>query len=215
MDGNHRWATQHNVSIEIGYRKGADAAERIIQHSSNIGIKYLTLYAFSIENWNRPKKEVNLILNIFQEMLLKRLETCKKENMRIIFIGDRSHLNADVIELMQKVEQQSESASGLCVIIAFSYSSRHEILCAAKKAMMCNDKNFENAFENAINPYNIPYPDLLIRTSGEMRISNFLLWQLAYSELYFTSVLWPDFNENHLNDACDEFKIRNRRFGKR
>lgn len=214
MDGNHRWALQNNVDIEIGYRKGAEAADRIIAHCSKLGIQYLTLYAFSVENWNRPQNEIELIMSLLKEVMLNKIQNMN--DIRILFIGDRSKLHLEIVILMTELEKLSQHNNGLCVRIAISYSSRNEILNAAYNAFERQNLNiYTQAFEKQINPHNIPYPDLLIRTSGEKRLSNFLLWEIAYSELYFSEVLWPDFNEEHFNDALLEFKTRVRRFGNR
>jgi undecaprenyl diphosphate synthase len=217
MDGNNRWAKENKKSLEFAYRKGAEAADKIISESSKLGIKYLTLYAFSLENWSRPADEITLIMSIFKEYMFQRIESNSFENIRIIFIGDRSKISNDVVELMNEIERLSNSNSGLTVIIAVSYGSRQEITKAAFDiAKDFNDfEDFCKKLENNINPHNLPDPDLLIRTSNEMRVSNFLLWQIAYTEFYFTDVLWPDFDEDDLHNALNEFKLRNRRFGTR
>ncbi len=215
MDGNNRWAKVNNTSLEFAYKKGTEAADKIISESLRLGIKYLTLYAFSLENWSRPADEITLIMSIFKEYMVKRIDSNSFENVRIIFIGDRSKMSRDVVELMNEIERLSEKNNGLTVVIAVSYGSRQEIL---KAAFETNPKDFEGFckdFENKINPHNLPDPDLLIRTSNEMRVSNFLLWQIAYTEFYFTDVLWPDFDEDDLHNALNEFKLRNRRFGNR
>ncbi len=219
MDGNHRWAKQNNISIEIAYRKGAEASEKVIHESSKLGIRYLTLYAFSIDNWNRPSNEIALIMLIFKETMLRQIKRIMNENMRIIFIGDRSKIPNDVLDVMFQVEKLSEKNSAFFLIIAFSYSARHEIMNAAfltAKNSTYNDiESYSKNFQKNINPHNIPDPDLLIRTSGEVRVSNFLLWEIAYTEMYFINILWPDFNENDLKNAYDDFRLRERRFGKR
>lgn len=215
MDGNNRWALQNNIDIENAYRNGAKAAENIINYSAKIGIRYLTLYGFSLENWNRPQDEVDIIMEIFKEAILGRLEEVVKNNIRVIFIGDKSRIRKDIISAMDNLHNQSQNNSGLSVSIAISYSSRHEIIKAAEVASKMSDISYKDAFKIAINPYNIPDPDLLIRTSGEMRISNFLLWEIAYAELYFTETLWPDFDSKCLQEAINDFSSRQRRFGGR
>lgn len=212
MDGNNRWAVKNNVSMEAGYRKGSETAEKIINHCAKIGIKYLTLYAFSLENWKRSRTEVDLIMSIFQQAMLEKLDEVSKSNIRVLFIGDRSMISRDILDTMKRLETLSRNNDGLWLIIAISYSARNEIMNVAK-TLAGIQTCYEEAFYHAINPHDIPDPDLLIRTSGEMRVSNFLLWQIAYTELYFTRVLWPDFDEKQLNKACNEFKLRNRRFG--
>ncbi len=214
MDGNNRWALQNNIDIDKAYRKGAEAAENIIRNCAQIGIKYLTLYAFSLENWNRPNEEIDIIMEIFREAILGQVKEIIKENIRVMFIGDRDRIKANIISLMKKLEESSSKNTELLVQIAISYGSRHEIMRAAQVAHEMN-LPYEDAFKIAINPHNIPDPDLLIRTSGEMRISNFLLWEIAYSELYFTKTLWPDFDEAALKLAVDDFSSRKRRFGSR
>ena len=213
MDGNNRWALQNNMDINKAYRNGAKAAENIINYCAEIGIRYLTLYAFSLENWNRPQDEVDLIMEIFKEAILGRLEKIAQNNIRVIFIGDKSRIKKDIISAMDDLNNQSKQNSGLCVRIAISYSSRHEIINAAEAASKMSSIPYADAFKLAIDPHNIPDPDLVIRTSGEMRISNFLLWEIAYSELYFTQTLWPDFDEQCLQLAINNFTSRHRRFG--
>lgn len=217
MDGNNRWAKVNDTSLEFAYKKGTEAADKIISESSRLGIKYLTLYAFSFENWSRPVDEITLIMSIFKEYMMKRIDSNSFENIRIIFIGDRSRISCDVVELMNEIERLSSKNSGLTVIIAVSYGSRQEILKAAFDSIKdANDfEAFYKDFEKNINPHNLPDPDLLIRTSSEMRVSNFLLWQIAYTEFYFSDVLWPDFDDDDLHNALNEFKLRNRRFGTR
>ncbi len=215
MDGNHRWALQNNIDIDKAYRKGSQTSEDIINYCSEIGIRYLTLYTFSLENWNRPRDEVDLIMKIFREAILSKLEEVAMNNIRVIFIGDRGPIKKDILSIMEDLEEKSKNNSGLLVRIAISYGSRNEIVKVAKRASKMNDIEYEEAFRIAINPYNIPDPDLVIRTSGEMRLSNFLLWEIAYSELYFTKTLWPDFDTSCLQLAIDNFLSRKRRFGSR
>ncbi len=215
MDGNNRWALQNNIDINQAYRNGAKAAENIINYCAEIGIKHLTLYTFSLENWNRPQDEVDLIMEIFKEAILGRLEEIAKNNIRVLFIGDKSRIKEDIISAMDDLKHQSQNNSGLSVRIAISYSSRNEIIKAAERASKMSNMSYEEAFKHALDPNNIPDPDLVIRTSGEMRISNFLLWEIAYAELYFTDTLWPDFNPHCLQLAINNFASRQRRFGAR
>jgi len=215
MDGNNRWALQNSIDIDKAYRNGAKAAENIINYCAEIGIRYLTLYAFSLENWSRPQNEVDIIMAIFREALLAKLDEITKRNIKVVFVGDRSRIKEDIISIMDDLSGKSESNNGLCVRIAISYSSRQEIIKAAEIAAQVTNMEYGAAFKAAINPHNIPDPDLVIRTSGEMRISNFLLWEIAYSELYFTETLWPDFNSVCLEQAINDFTLRQRRFGLR
>ena len=219
MDGNGRWAREKNLPKIIGYQKGVESAQKIIESSKDLGIKYLTLYAFSLENWQRPKDEVAKLMDMFRGYLKKDIEKLIKKDIRIIFIGDRSKLDEDIKSLMKKAEDKS-LGNTFCLIIAMSYGAKNEITRAILKlSEQCdkeslNKNNIEELFESAINPHSIPNPDLLIRTSGEKRLSNFLLWQIAYTELYFTNKYWPDFAKQDLLDAIDNFNKRERKYGK-
>ena len=186
MDGNGRWAREKNLPKIIGYQRGIESAQKIIEYSKDLGIKYLTLYAFSLENWQRPKNEVAKLMNMFRDYLKNDIEKLIKKDIRIIFIGDRLKLDEDIRDSMKQVEDKSLQNS-FCVIIAMSYGARNEITSAILKLgeqygnESLNQNNIEELFESAINPHGIPNPDLLIRTSGEKRLSNFLLWQIAYT----------------------------------
>jgi undecaprenyl diphosphate synthase len=215
MDGNNRWAMENGIGIDKAYKKGSEAAEKTINYCAKVGIKYLTLYGFSLENWNRPQGEIDLIMEIFKEAILGKLEEVTENNIRVMFIGDRYLIKEDILSAMEKLEEKSKNNRRLLVRIAISYGSRSEIIKAGETASNMVDIPYEEAFKLAINPYNIPDPDLLIRSSGEIRISNFLLWEIAYSELYFTKTFWPDFNEEDLQLAIDDFNLRKRRFGLR
>jgi undecaprenyl diphosphate synthase len=219
MDGNGRWARERNLPKIIGYQRGIESAQKIIEYSKDLGIKYLTLYAFSLENWQRPKNEVAKLMNMFRDYLKNDIEKLIKKDIRIIFIGDRLKLDEDIRDSMKQVEDKSLQNS-FCVIIAMSYGARNEITSAILKLgeqydkESLNQNNIEELFESAINPHGIPNPDLLIRTSGEKRLSNFLLWQIAYTELYFTNKYWPDFAKQDLLDAIEDFNKRERKYGK-
>ena len=219
MDGNGRWAKAKNVPKLIGYQKGIKVAQNIIEYSKYLGIRYLTLYAFSLENWQRPKKEVEELMQIFKFYLRKELRNLINQDIKIIFIGNHSKLDEDIRNLMSKIEKKSLN-NKFHLIIAISYSARNEIIEAIttlykKNQSILNNKcNIENRFESVINPHNIPNPDLLIRTSGEKRLSNFLLWQIAYTELYFTNKPWPAFSKCDLIDAINDFNKRERTYGK-
>jgi undecaprenyl diphosphate synthase len=219
MDGNGRWARERNLPKIIGYQRGIESAQKIIEYSKDLGIKYLTLYAFSLENWQRPKNEVAKLMNMFRDYLKNDIEKLIKKDIRIIFIGDRLKLDEDIRDSMKQVEDRSLQNS-FCVIIAMSYGARNEITSAILKLgeqydkEFLNQNNIEKLFESAINPHGIPNPDLLIRTSGEKRLSNFLLWQIAYTELYFTNKYWPDFAKQDLLDAIEDFNKRERKYGK-
>ena len=218
IDGNGRWAKARMMPKKLGHYKGAEVAEKVIYHCKKIGVEYVTLYAFSIENWKRSEEEVSDLMGLLREYLNKQVKNLVENEIKLMFIGDRSLLSADIRSTMQELEEKSSKHS-FTLIIAISYGSRNEITNAAKSmALYVRENNIdeinEDFFEQFINPKSIPDPDLLIRTSGELRISNFLLWQLAYSELYFTSKLWPDVSEHDIDIAIEDFNKRDRRYGK-
>ena len=220
MDGNRRWAKKKGLPKILGHRQGIKTVQNIVKYSQSIGVKYLTLYAFSLENWQRSKAEVDSLMTIFREYLDHDVEKLIKNDIRVIFIGRHDKLEENMKEKMKNIEQQS-SANNFHFIIALSYGSRDEILSSTIKfSRLYDEKKYDSIektiglFSSIINPYNIPDPDLLIRTGGEQRLSNFLLWQLAYTELFFISKLWPDFDENDLMNAIKDFNKRERRYGK-
>ena len=219
MDGNRRWATSKALSIKLGHKNGSKTAENIANQCKKLGVKYLTLYVFSKENWKRPKSEVAAVLTILQRYLDKDVNTFIESGIRISFIGDREDFSKKLRDSIDQVEALSMNGS-FHLILSLSYGSRDEIRkAAADFASYCieNDALVDNkAFDKFIstNKLNIPDPDLLIRTGNEFRISNFLLWQIAYSELYFTPKLWPEFSEEDMIDAIAEFNRRERRYGK-
>lgn len=216
MDGNARWAKQNGLAIAKGHQKGAEVLKQIALSCKKVGVQYLTVYAFSSENWSRPKTEVTALMSLFRRYLKNDIKELMQENVRIRFIGNRKPIDTDLQELMLKVEKDT-AHNQFQFIIALSYGSREEIREAAinfandTKTLTLRPEDFDKYLYTS----DTPDPDLFIRTSGEYRISNFLLWQLAYSELYFTDVLWPDFNETHLLTAIAEYTKRNRRFGAR
>ena len=216
MDGNGRWAKRHSLDRTYGHKEGVKTVKRILEAAVEIGVKYITIYAFSTENWNRPQKEVDTLMSLMTETLNKETQTLIDNN-----IGDRTRLKKDLQEKLAKVENVTASMTQLTLTIALSYSSKYEITEAVKNIVddvMNNKLDKSQINESLIDNYlftkNIPDPDLMIRTSGEYRISNFLLWQLAYSELYFTDVLWPDFDKEDFYKAIVEYQKRDRRFGK-
>lgn len=219
MDGNGRWAKSKGLSKSIGHKTGSKVAEKIAKECQKLGMKHLTLYAFSLENWDRDKKEVAGIMSLLRSYLKKDVNDLVKSGMRISFIGDRSYLPSDIVEIMDKVESSSKEGT-FHLILAISYSGRNEIRNAAIKMAeetLKMKKVLEpDSFDKFIstNQLSIPDPDLLIRTSGEYRISNFLLWQIAYSELWFTEKYWPDFTQEDLHTAIIDFSKRERRYGK-
>ncbi len=221
MDGNGRWARQKGMDRIFGHQQGANAVREVIECAVELGIKYLTLYAFSTENWERPDEEVSALMRIMVKSLNDETDTLIKNNIRLNAIGDVDRLADDVKKRLMETINLTSNATGLNLIIAMSYSSRWEICEAIRKisAEVYNrrldpDSISEDTFEKYLTTYGVPDPDLMIRTSGELRISNFLLWQLAYTELYFTEILWPDFGKNEFCNAIIEYQKRERRFGK-
>jgi len=221
MDGNGRWAQQRNLDRIFGHQQGVNAVREVIETAAELGIRYLTLYAFSTENWERPDEEVTALMGIMVQSLNNETDNLIKNNVRLAAIGDVSRLADDVrVRLFETIKLTSDS-TGLNLIVALSYSSRWEITEAAKrisadvsKGIVNTDSLKEEDFEQYLTTQGVPDPELMIRTSGEKRISNFLLWQLAYSELYFTEILWPDFGKKDFYNAIIDFQKRERRFGK-
>ncbi|MEQ8285438.1 isoprenyl transferase [Thalassospira sp.] len=220
MDGNGRWARGRGRPRTMGHRAGVEAVRRTIEASVELGIEYLTLYGFSTENWKRPESEVNDLMGLLRLFLKRELANLHKNGIKIRIIGDRSRFADDIRELLSKAEQQTSENTRLNLTIALSYGARAEITDAmreiAKKVAsgeLSADAVTEDLIEQNLSTVGIPDPDLLIRTSGEQRISNFLLWQSAYTEFVFEDVLWPDFDRSHLEKAIDNFAGRERRFG--
>ena len=219
MDGNGRWAKKRGLPRQAGHKAGASTFQKIVRYCNKIGIRYLTVYAFSTENWKRPAEEVEAIMNLLRSFL-KDAKNHRAENVRTKFIGDRSMLAPDIQEMMADCEKESESFTGLTLNIAVNYGGRDEIVHAAKQfakdaaaGTVSPDALDEALFSSYLYTKEQPDIDLIIRPSGEMRLSNFLLWQAAYAEYVFLDVLWPDFNEKYLEQAISEFSNRNRRFG--
>lgn len=221
MDGNRRWAKEKFLPSAIGHQKGVTSLKTILKACHSFNIEYLTVYAFSTENWNRPEEEVNFLMSLLAKTISSELNELHENQVRIKFIGDISKLNDSLREILVNAEEYTKDNKGVKLQIAFNYGSRMEIVNAVKNiAQKIESKEIssEDVTEELIskNLYtsNMPDPDLLIRTGGEMRISNYLLWQLAYSEIYITEQYWPEFNEESLTGAILEFQNRNRRFGK-
>ncbi|GAB6072474.1 isoprenyl transferase [Venenivibrio stagnispumantis] len=213
MDGNGRWAKKRGLPRVFGHREGINAVEKAVKFSKKVGIKYLTLFAFSTENWQRPKEEVEAIMSLFVEYINKEIPFLIENNIKLLFMGRRDV--ADYIKLaMEEAETKTKNGKDLTLIIAFNYSGRAEIIDAVNKILKEKKEITEEDFKNYLYLPDIPEPDLLIRTSGEKRISNFMLWQLAYTELYFTETLWPDFDEEEFLKALYDYQSRERRFGK-
>ncbi|HAP33286.1 MAG TPA: isoprenyl transferase [Lachnospiraceae bacterium] len=220
MDGNGRWAKKRFLPRTAGHAAGSKIVENICELAFNKGVKYLTVYAFSTENWKRPDSEVKTIMNLLREYLKDCIKKSTKNNMRIRVIGERSRLDEDIQNQIKELEEASKNNTGLNFTVALNYGGRDDILRAARKAAhdykdgkIDIDAFEEKDFAAYLDTKDIPDPDLLIRTSGEFRISNYMMWQLAYSEIYVTDVLWPDFNEAELDKALAYFAARDRRFG--
>lgn len=220
LDGNGRWAKKRMLPRNMGHAQGAKTVEQICEDADSLGIKYLTVYAFSTENWSRPDSEVNALMKLLRNYLKDCIKRANTNNMKVRVIGERSRLSDDIREKIEELEEASKDNTGLNFTIALNYGSRDEMVRAMRKmAKDCNEGKVtiddidEKLFSGYLDTYDIPDPDLLIRTSGEERLSNYLLWQLAYAEFYFTDVLWPDFNKQELKKAIEKYNSRDRRFG--
>lgn len=221
MDGNGRWAQKRLLPRSAGHKKGAENVKVIAKAANKLGLKYLTLYAFSTENWNRPKDEVDTLMSLLREYLHSDFQELHENNVRILFIGERYMLDDDIIKAMENLEKQTAQNTGLTLCFAISYGARQEMLqavknlaCLLKKGDISESDVDIQTFSDMLYTKNIPDPDVLIRTGGEFRISNFLLWQLAYTELFFSQTQWPDFDEKELESIVTQFKSRERRYGK-
>lgn len=220
LDGNGRWAKSKGMPRNYGHTMGAKNVETVCQAADELGIKYLTLYAFSTENWNRPENEVNALMTLLESYLKNCIRTADKNNMRVRMIGDASRLSEKFQKRIAELEEASRDNTGLNLTIAINYGSRDEMIRAMKKmaddrdhGVISKDDIGEELFASYLDTKELPDPDLLIRTSGEQRLSNYLLWQLAYSEFYFTDVSWPDFHKAELEEAVRAYNNRDRRFG--
>ncbi len=214
MDGNGRWAKARHLPRLAGHRAGAQAVERTIQAAQKKGIAFLTLYAFSTENWSRPKEEIDGLMNLLSQTLTKYTRQASEENLRLWVSGEREPLPPTILTQVDEAVAQTAAHTGLTVNLALNYGAQQEIVHAANAAHAAGEKNLtpETLRKYFYHP-DLPDPELIIRTSGEERLSNFLLWQAAYSEFYFTPVLWPDFNETELDNALTAYAMRTRRFG--
>ena len=221
MDGNGRWAKARHMPRTYGHAQGAKVLEQTLEDCDGLGIKYFTVYAFSTENWARPYEEVKTIMNLFRQYLESAGEKCMKNNVRLKLIGERTRLSQDLRESVAKLEALTKDNTGITFTLAINYGSRDELVRASQKlAAEVKAGNIlpedidEKTIESFLDTASLPDPDLLIRTSGEQRLSNFLLWQLAYTEFYFTDVPWPDFNREELLKAIEKYSRRDRRYGK-
>lgn len=220
LDGNGRWAKKRLLPRNAGHAAGSKNVEKICSAAWNMGIEYLTMYAFSTENWSRPKDEVDALMKLLHNYLSDCLKTSRKNNMQVRVIGDISRLEPDLQERIVELERESAQNTGLHFQVALNYGSRDEIRRAIRKiadevkeGKLQPEDIDESVIEEHLDTHGIPDPDLMIRTSGEQRLSNYLLWQLAYSEFYFTDVLWPDFDKSELEKAVEFYQTRDRRFG--
>ena len=220
LDGNGRWAKKKGMPRNYGHAQGSKNVERICEDAYRRGVKYLTVYAFSTENWKRPQDEVDALMNLLRNYMRTCLKTAEKNRMRVRVLGDKTVLDDDIRSRIEELEEATKYNDGLNFQIALNYGSRDEMiramrrLCAdCKDGKVMVDQIDESLFETYLDTHDIPDPDLMIRTSGEQRLSNYLLWQLAYSEFYFTDVLWPDFTKEELIKAIEYYNSRDRRFG--
>ena len=214
MDGNRRWAKEHNYPTMVGHKKGVDALKKTLRACDDFGIKYLTVYAFSTENWNRKPEEVNFLMDLLGETLKNELKEMHENNVVISFIGDTSKLSDKLQKILKNAVETTKNNSGVNLQIAFNYGSRAEIVKAVQEIV---DSGIKEITEETINEHlytsSVPDPDLLIRTGGEMRVSNYLLWQIAYSEFVVIPEFWPEFDKEKLAECIKEFALRNRRWG--
>lgn len=220
MDGNGRWAKKRFLPRNMGHTQGSKRVEEICRAAYDLGVKYLTIYAFSTENWTRPKEEIDALMKILRNYLKESIKKATDNNMRVRVIGDRDKLDKDIQKSIERLEEVSKNNTGLNFQIALNYGSRDEMIRAMRKMMtdvkegkVSIEQIEEVLFEQYLDTKDIPDPDFLIRTSGEERMSNFLLWQCAYAEFYFPEVLWPDFDKNELIKAVTQYTNRDRRFG--
>lgn len=220
MDGNGRWAKKRLLPRNAGHVQGSRVVEQICEDAYHMGIQYLTVYAFSTENWKRPREEVEAIMKLLRKYLSDCIKRSTKNNMKVRVLGDKSKLDEDIKAKIEELEKISADNTGLCFQVALNYGARDEMVRAMKKMAgklenkeLSIDEITEEAFSGFLDTRGIPDPDLVIRTSGEMRLSNFLMWQCAYSEFYFTDVLWPDFNRKELQKAVEYYAGRDRRYG--
>lgn len=220
LDGNGRWAKAKGTPRNYGHAQGSKNVERICEEAYRMGVKYLTVYAFSTENWNRPKDEVDALMKLLRNYMKTCLKTAAKNDMKVRVIGDKTGLDEDIRNRIAELEEATKDNGGLNFQIALNYGSRDEIVRAVrrvsedvKEGKVKPEDIDEKMFETYLDTHGIPDPDLMIRTSGELRLSNYLLWQLAYTEFYFTDIPWPDFTKEELSKAIEQYNRRDRRYG--
>lgn len=213
MDGNGRWAKEKGLNRTAGHEEGAKVVREITTHANNIGIKYLTLYAFSTENWSRPKLEVEFLMKLLERYLKKELPVYLENGVRFKAIGDLSKFSKSLQKVIKTTEEKTSKGCGLTQVLALNYGSRDEIIRAIKKLNAQNLEVNEENLESCLDTSGMPNVDMMIRTSGEVRLSNYLLWQNAYAEMFFTKTYWPEFSKEELDDLISDFNKRERRFG--
>ena len=212
MDGNGRWATRQGKNRNEGHKKGAKVFEEVAEYCHDIGIRHVTVYAFSTENWRRPESEVSALLRLLSSYLDTAIKRFSEKKIRVIFLGDKSVFSKKLIEKMEKLEEITKEHTDV-LNIAFNYGGRDEIVHACHKALALGEEISEESISRHLYTAASPDPDLIVRTAGEMRLSNFLLWQAAYAEFYYTDTLWPDMNAEEIDKACEAFLSRKRNFG--
>lgn len=220
LDGNGRWAKKRGLPRTMGHKEGCITMEKTVEFAARMGIHYLTVYGFSTENWKRPGEEIGVLMQLFRHYMVRLLKVAAENNVRVRMIGDRNRFDQDIIDGLNRLEAETQNNTGLTFVIAVNYGGRDEIVRAARKLIAdCQDGKLsgsqvdEKVFASYLDTNGIPDPDLLIRTSGEIRLSNYLLWQLAYTEIFVTDCLWPDFNQAELESAIIQYNSRDRRFG--
>lgn len=220
LDGNGRWAKKRGLPRTMGHKEGCVTVEKTVEIAARMGIKYLTVYGFSTENWKRSVEEVGALMQLFRYYMVRLLKIAKANNVRVKMIGERSRFDKDIVEGINRLERETKDNTRMTFILALNYGGRDEIVRAAKKLLKAGeagelsaDDVTEELFSGFLDTAGIPDPDLMIRTSGELRLSNYLLWQLAYSEFYVTDCLWPDFDKEELKKAIAQYNTRERRFG--
>lgn len=220
LDGNGRWAKKRGLPRSLGHKEGCVTVEKTVEDAARLGIKFLTVYGFSTENWKRSKDEVGALMQLFRYYMVRLLKVAKSNNVRVKMIGDKERFDQDIVEGINKLVEQTKENTGLTFVIAVNYGGRDEIVRASRKIIedvklgkLDSTDMTESVFAGYLDTAEIPDPDLLIRTSGELRLSNYLLWQLAYTELYVTDCYWPDFNMEELKKAIGSYNCRERRFG--
>lgn len=220
LDGNGRWAKKRGLPRTMGHKEGCKTVEKTVEIAARMGIEYLTVYGFSTENWKRSAEEVGALMQLFRYYMVRLLKIASANNVRVKMIGDRRRFDSDIIDGIDRLERETKDNTGLTFVIAVNYGGRDEITrAAAKMALACQEGRLdasqitESVMASYLDTAGMPDPDLLIRTSGEIRLSNYLLWQLAYTEIYVTDCLWPDFNQEELEKAIVQYNSRERRFG--